>query len=1064
LVSIQSTINSEWNSYALNIVGENGTFTQVGDTGIFSQRFDANGNKAYADFTYAEAVGTDFTEGQIVYAGSSLISDVDGLGNVGWQWQRSLDNGLTWVDIASASQNSYTLTAQDIGNLVRAKGVYTDGDGTVETVYSASSPLIAYLNDAPVIAALIADQSATEDASFSFVVPAGSFADVDPGDVLSLSASLADGSDLPAWLSFNAATGTFSGTPLRGDVGTVSVRVTATDNGGLNVSDLFDLVVAAETIAPTAIITDNVPGTAIGTVLYTVTFSETVTGLAANDFVVTNGTVSSVTGSGTSYVVAVAPTAGFEGTLTLSLNAAAVIDKAGNANAAVNAAAQPVDTRAPVVTTITPAADSIGVAVATNISLAYSEGVRAGTGVIELRTAAGVLVESFNVATSNRLSFIGSSLTIDPTASLNGGTQYRLTVPQGAVLDTAGNAAAALATYAFTTQALVNIINGTAVANTLNGTAGDDEIYGLGGNDTLNGNAGNDLLDGGSGVDRMAGGAGNDTYVVDNAADAVTEAANAGIDLVRTTRNNYTLTNNVENLTYVGDATFTGTGNGLANRIQGGIGNDVIDGRGGADTMIGGIGNDRYVVDNVGDVVVEQAGEGTDMVTASMSYVLGANVENLTLSGNAAINGTGNAVANIITGNNGANILRGAGGADTLNGGAGNDTAVFEQAVANYAIDHSGTAIIVSDLVGSEGTDTLTAIETLSFLGSSYSVVAGTGAANIITGGAGSQAIFGLGGNDTINGGAGNDIVIGGLGNDNISMASNTGGRDFIDGGAGEDTFTLLTATGAENFVIYTRAAAQQAIAGLIINPNSEIVITRNGAVMAELDNVEEIVVSSLRVTSPAGANGGTVAGDTVQVVGDFNQTSLNFNTITVNGTTASDTVDITGLQSEHRIVFTGNGGTDNVVGSLRPQDIFVTDSVAVTTSLTASLAASAATSVATSAITSTSASLQALKQAAVISAEPVTDDASPQMHRLHHKETDDSVTNLLRDMFDDSKSGSLFRQWDAIDKRQEARIDDHPGLDHDAGKDDIKLYDDSWSEALIRRPDSWHAEFEHLM
>jgi Ca2+-binding RTX toxin-like protein len=675
-----------------------------------------------------------------------------------------------------------------------------------------------------------------------------------------------------------------------------------------------------------------------------------------------------------------------------------------------------------------------------------------------------VLVESFNVATSNRLSFTGSSLTIDPTASLNGGTQYRLTVPQGAVLDTAGNAAAALATYAFTTQALVNIINGTAVANTLNGTAGDDEIYGFGGNDTLNGNAGNDLLDGGSGVDRMAGGAGNDIYVVDNAADAVTEAANAGIDLVRTTRNNYTLTNNVENLTYVGDATFTGTGNGLANRIQGGIGNDAIDGGAGADTMIGGIGNDRYVIDNVGDVVVEQASEGTDMVTASMSYVLGANVENLTLSGNAALNGTGNAVANIITGNNGANILRGAGGADTLNGGAGNDTAAFEQAVANYAIDHSGTAIIVSDLVGGEGTDTLTAIETLSFLGSSYSVVTGTGAANVITGGAGSQAIFGLGGNDTINGGAGNDIVIGGLGNDNISMASDTGGRDFIDGGAGEDTFTLLTAAGAENFVIYTRAAAQQAIAGLIINPNSEIVITRNGAVIAELDNVEEIVVSSLRVTSPAGANGGAVAGDTVQVVGDFNQTSLNFNTITVNGTTASDTVDITGLQSEHRIVFTGNGGTDNVVGNLRPQDIFVADSAAATTSLPASAATSATTSAATSAITSTSSSLPALKQAAIISAEPVTDDASPQMHRLHERQVDDSLTSLLRDMFDDSKSGSLFRHWDAIDKRQEAKIDDHPGLDHDAGEDAIKLYDDSWSDVLIRRPDSWHAEFEHLM
>jgi Ca2+-binding RTX toxin-like protein len=618
----------------------------------------------------------------------------------------------------------------------------------------------------------------------------------------------------------------------------------------------------------------------------------------------------------------VAPSANFEGTLSLSLNAGAVLDKAGNQNASVAAAGQVVDTRKPVVTTITPTADSIGVAVATNITLAYSEDIRAGTGVIELRTAAGAFVESFNVATSNRLTFAGSSLTVDPTALLSGATQYRLSVADGAVLDVAGNAAVALTTYTFTTLSAVNIINGTAVANTLNGTAGDDAIYGFGGNDTLNGNAGNDLLDGGTGNDRMTGGAGDDIYVVDSATDTVTEAANGGTDTVRTTRASYTLANNVENLTYIGDATFSGTGNAANNSITGGIGNDTLDGRAGNDIMTGGLGNDRYVVDSTGDVVVEQSSEGNDMVTASMSYVLGANVENLTLSGNAAINGTGNAVANQITGNSGANILRGAGGADTLNGAGGNDTAAFDQAASSYALDHSGSAVIVSDLVNGEGTDTLTAIENLNFAGANYAIVSGTAAVNTINGGAGSQAIFALGGNDIINGGAGNDIIVAGIGNDAITLASDTGGRDFIDGGAGEDTFTLATATGAEAFVIYTRTAALQALSGLTLNLNTEIVVTRNGVVIAELDNIEEIVVSSLRVTSPTGANGGTVAGDTIQVVGDFNQTSLNFNTITIDGTQANDVVDISALESAHRIVFTSNGGQDTVVGALRPQDI----------------------------------------------------------------------------------------------------------------------------------------------
>ena len=102
-------------------------------------------------------------------------------------------------------------------------------------------------------------------------------------------------------------------------------------------------------------------------------------------------------------------------------------------------------------------------------------------------------------------------------------------------------------------------------------------------------------------------------------------------------------------------------------------GNDVLDGGLGADTMSGGAGNDIYFVDNVGDVVIELASEGTDTVNASITWALGANVENLTLTGTAAINGAGNTLNNIITGNAAANVLDGGMGADTMSGGAGND-------------------------------------------------------------------------------------------------------------------------------------------------------------------------------------------------------------------------------------------------------------------------------------------------------------------------------------------------------------------------------------------------------
>ena len=105
-------------------------------------------------------------------------------------------------------------------------------------------------------------------------------------------------------------------------------------------------------------------------------------------------------------------------------------------------------------------------------------------------------------------------------------------------------------------------------------------------------------------------------------------------------------------------------------------GNDILDGGTGADTMTGGLGNDTYFVDNVGDMVVELAGQGTDTVHASITYQLTANVENLLLTGSAAIDGAGNSLANTVTGNAGDNTLYGFGGNDKIYGGAGNDRIV----------------------------------------------------------------------------------------------------------------------------------------------------------------------------------------------------------------------------------------------------------------------------------------------------------------------------------------------------------------------------------------------------
>jgi Ca2+-binding RTX toxin-like protein len=291
-------------------------------------------------------------------------------------------------------------------------------------------------------------------------------------------------------------------------------------------------------------------------------------------------------------------------------------------------------------------------------------------------------------------------------------------------------------------------------------------------NDTIYGLAGNDVIDGGSGADYMDGGLGNDTFYVETYSDdgfagnddRVVEAAGGGTDIVYASVS-YRLAAEVENLTLAGAAAISGTGNVLANVITGngavntfsgeegndtiyggggddilygGAGTDTLDGGAGADVMDGGLDSDAYTVDTYSDDgiatnddrVVELAGGGSaDLVNASVSYLLADQVERLTLTGAAAIDGTGNNLDNVITGNSAANFLSGGLGNDALVGGGGDDR-----------------------LLGGEGSDTL-------------------------DGGIGNDQLDGGAANDTLNGREGDDILVGGA------------GKDLLTGGTGADTF-----------------------------------------------------------------------------------------------------------------------------------------------------------------------------------------------------------------------------------------------------------------------------------
>ena len=439
-----------------------------------------------------------------------------------------------------------------------------------------------------------------------------------------------------------------------------------------------------------------------------------------------------------------------------------------------------------------------------------------------------------------------------------------------------------------------DIIKGSAAVETLNGEDGNDKLYGYGGADTLNGGNGNDLLAGGGGADVMTGGAGNDTYWVDTANDKIIELAGGGKDLVKSSVS-FSLkahSQYVENLTLTGNAAINGTGNALANIINGnnaanklyglygadklyglggndilsggvgndtlfgnvgndklygntgndtlygGLGNDLLDGGLGADTMVGNQGNDTYVVNHIGDSVKELAGQGVDLVRSTISFSLaakGANVENLTLLGTSAINGTGNALANVINGNAASNTLHGLVGNDHLNGNGGDDKLFGDN--GNDTLN------------GGDGNDTLNG-------GNGNDVLNGQVGNDKLFGGAGFDKLYGGNGNDILHGQLGNDILVGGNGNDQLYGEL---GADKLYGNAGADT--LVGGAGADSLY----AGVDNAIDTFVFNSVNDSVAGSTYDTIYQFESGEDVIdLSAIDAdTSTTGDQAFTFAGTT---------------------------------------------------------------------------------------------------------------------------------------------------------------------------------------------------------
>ncbi|MDP2755169.1 MAG: putative Ig domain-containing protein, partial [Nitrospirota bacterium] len=444
--------NLSGNSGDDTIYGEDGADILSGGEGSDILTGGA-GNDTYV-FNIGDGVDTiadtsTLAEGNMILFGEGITSsDLTFVRNDG-SLTINIGNSGDAINLLNFDQNEVA------GSLVVRALQFADGN---------QMNLADFLNRPPVVVTPIADQTTMEDAAFSFTVPGNTFADIDAGDTLTYSATLADGTALPSWLTFNAAMMTFSGTPTNDNVGILPLKVTATDAAGASVSNNFNVTI------------ENVN----------------------NDSVITYGT--------------------------------------------------------------------------------------------------------------NGIDFI---------------------------------------------------ITGRD----------NDLIYALDGIDAVYSGEGDDTIYGGNGSDLLLGDGGNDEIYGEN-------------------------------------------GNDI---IFGCNGNDILNGGTGSDAMFGGTGNDIYYVDKTGDVVMENANNGTDTVNSSITYALGNNVENLTLTGTSAINGKGNTLNNVLTGNNGINTLAGNNGNDSLKGHGGNDILTGGNGGDSYLFSRTDGKDTVTETAGLTGdTDIVKMIDGIS--------------------------------------------------------------------------------------------------------------------------------------------------------------------------------------------------------------------------------------------------------------------------------------------------------------------------------------------------------------
>lgn len=503
--------------------------------------------------------------------------------------------GILLGDVSYDWEGSTLVLNYGPGDSVRIPDFYLTGDYSspvvrlIEFDDGMVLSMADLLNRAPLVGDAISAPAAIEDSEYLFTVPAGAFTDPDAGDRLSLIAQLADGSPLPTWLTFNPSTGVFSGTPKNAHVSSLDIKLEAKDYFRLSAAQTFRIEVLNVNDAP---IVGGTPLPAL-TLLEDETFSYT---LPENTFLDVDA------GDSLSYSATL--TDGSALPSWLSFDATTRTFSGIPANGDVGSLAISVT-----------ATDLVGASVATAFDLSVlnvNDAPVVSTPIVDQSAKQGQAYLYTLPANTFTDPDVGDSLSYE--VSLENGDPLPAWLSFDATTLTFSGTPGGGDVGNFGVKVTASDQAGAQVADsfTFSVSPGYNEINGTAGWDFLIGTPGNDRIDGKANADFMAGLGGDDLYIVDSW-DFVLEFAGGGVDTVEASVS-YQLPWHVENLSLTGSGAINGTGNFMNNVLIGNSAANTLTGLGGDDILIGGKGNDRLIGGTGNDLYLFGRGDGADTI------------------------------------------------------------------------------------------------------------------------------------------------------------------------------------------------------------------------------------------------------------------------------------------------------------------------------------------------------------------------------------------------------------------------------------------------------------------